>query len=111
MAFQQFGRPQLPPYPREQVEDPTVAQPPVDETEQRPVAPGAEASPDMGDEETERNEPPEIQQLEDILGVEIPEDMWEKVVALLGVSKVPPVEEPVIKKSSAFQSFGQPKQG
>ena len=121
MAFRQFGqsRPQLPPDPRLQQDPNQVpdggdsAAPGADATPEappeRPVAPGDTGAVDTGDEATEAAEPDLVQQLEDILGVEIPEEMWEQINGLGGSKALPLAEKQVENKASVFRRFGRPK--
>ena len=121
MAFQQFGqsRPQLPPDPRlqqdpNQVPDGADASAPgadaaPEAPPERPVAPGDTGAVDTGDEATEAAEPDLVQRLEDILGVEIPEEMWEQINGLGGSKALPLAEKQVENKASVFQRFGGPK--
>ena len=112
MAFQQFGRsqPQLPQEDPNMVADGTDTGAPSADAS-RPVAPGDQGIPDQGDEDTEANEPPTVQQLEDLLGVEIPDSLWEQIQGLIEgkSSGLPLAEKQVEKKASVFQRFGGPK--
>ena len=115
MAFQQFGRPkaQVPADPRmeqdenEAQEMDDMPQEGAEMPPERPIAPGDTGALDVGDEATEANEPTFVQQIEGILGVEIPEELWEQINALAGKGKdLPLSEKQVENKASVFQRFG-----
>jgi hypothetical protein len=118
MAFQQFGRPkaQVPADPRMEQDENEVQdmddmpQEGAEMPPERPVAPGDTGALDVGDELTEASEPTFVQQIEDILGVEIPEELWERVNALAGKRKDMPLSEKQVEnKASVFQRFGGSK--